>query len=136
MTCVVRARLAFALTLVALCLSLGAEAAGPKRVLLLHSFGRDFAPYDAIASVFRAELARNSTEPIVISEATLDAGRALTDREQRAFFDYLGARFEGSAPDLVVTMGPYPERLTRFFSVVKNPDGEGYVVDQAFGSGP
>lgn len=110
MTCVVRARLAFALTLVALCLSLGAEAAGPKRVLLLHSFGRDFAPYDAIASVFRAELARNSTEPIVISEATLDAGRALTDREQRAFFDYLGARFEGSAPDLVVTMGPYAAR--------------------------
>ena len=97
--------------MVALLVALGAEAAGPKRVLLLHSFGRDFAPYDTIASVFRAELARSSSEPIAIAEATLDAGRALTDKEQQAFFEYLGARFEGAAPDLVVTMGPHAARF-------------------------
>jgi hypothetical protein len=99
-------RAAFVSALIALFVALGAEAAGPKRVLILHSFGRDFAPYDTIASVFRAELARGLTEPVVISEATLDAGRPLTDKEQQAFFEYLGARFEGSTPDLVVTLGP------------------------------
>jgi hypothetical protein len=87
-------------------MAVDAAAAEPKRALLIHSFGRDFAPYDTIASVFRAELARGSAEPIVVSEATLDAGRALTDKEQQAFFEYLSARFEGSAPDLVVTIGP------------------------------
>ncbi|HYC15382.1 MAG TPA: histidine kinase, partial [Stellaceae bacterium] len=106
-----RMRAALAWALLALCVALGAEAAGPKRVLLLHSFGRDFAPYDAIASVFRAELARGSSDPIVISEATLDAGRTLTDKEQQAFFEYLRARFDGAAPDLVVTMGPAAARF-------------------------
>jgi signal transduction histidine kinase len=96
----------FALALVSLLVALGAEASDPKRVLILHSFGRDFAPYDTYASVFRAELARGSRAPIAFSEATLDAGRALTDSEQQAFVDYLKARFEGSAPDLVVTLGP------------------------------
>ncbi len=104
-------RAAVACALVALLFALGAEAAGPKRVLILHSFGRDFAPYDTIASVFRAELARGSTESVVISEATLDAGRTLTDKEQQAFFEYLGARFESSTPDLVVTLGPQAARF-------------------------
>jgi signal transduction histidine kinase len=101
-----RARAAYALTLLLLCLAVGAEAASPKRVLILHSFGRDFAPYDTYASVFRAELARSSSESIVFSEATLDAGRSLTEKEQQAFLDYLKARFEGLAPDVVVTLGP------------------------------
>jgi len=104
-------RAVLASALLAMCFAVAAEAAAPKHVLLLHSFGRDFAPYDGIASVFRAELARRSAEPIVISEATLDAGRAWTDKEQQAFFEYLGARFEGSAPDIVVTMGPPAARF-------------------------
>ena len=57
-------RAAFAGALAALFFPLGAEAAGSMNVLVLHSFGRDFAPYDTIASVFRTELARGSTEPI------------------------------------------------------------------------
>jgi hypothetical protein len=28
-----------------------------KRVLIIHSFGRDFAPYDAVIATFRRELA-------------------------------------------------------------------------------
>ena len=93
------------------CDSFAADAATPKRVLLIHSFGRDFAPYDTIASVFRTELARGSSEPIVLFEATLDAGRPITDEEERAFLDYLKARFAGPAPDLVVTIGPPAARF-------------------------
>jgi hypothetical protein len=39
---------------VILCTPLGAMAGKPKQVLLLHSFGRDFAPYDAIVAAVRA----------------------------------------------------------------------------------
>jgi hypothetical protein len=37
---------------ITLCTSVGALAAEPKRVLLLHSFGREFAPYDVIVASF------------------------------------------------------------------------------------
>jgi signal transduction histidine kinase len=109
-------RVARALTLAAIGLAVllvafDAVATVPKRVLLIHSFGRDFAPYDTIASVFRAELARGAKASVAVSEATLDAGRALTGKEQQAFFEYLSARFDGSAPDLVVTMGPPAARF-------------------------
>ena len=30
-------------------LSFAAEAAAPKRVLIIHSFGRDFGPFNAVA---------------------------------------------------------------------------------------
>ena len=93
------------------CDSLAADAATPKRVLLIHSFGRDFAPYDTIASVFRTELAKRSSQPIVLFEATLDAGRPVTNEEERAFLEYLRARFAGQAPDLVVTIGPPAARF-------------------------
>ncbi len=61
---IARVACGFCLVLFTLLFALGAEAAGPKRVLILHSFSRDFAPYDAIASTFRTDLARRSTEPL------------------------------------------------------------------------
>ena len=48
-------RLAIALFLLAL-LSAGAEAAAPKRVLVIHSFARDFAPYNVVGNALRTEL--------------------------------------------------------------------------------
>jgi signal transduction histidine kinase len=100
----------FAATLAAL-LSATADAAEPRHVLLIHSFGRDFAPYDTITAVFRTELAQRLPERVVIHEATLDAGRTVSKEEERAFFDYLRARFADRAPDLVVTIGPPAARF-------------------------
>ncbi|MFO1306057.1 MAG: hypothetical protein U1F54_20215 [Burkholderiales bacterium] len=65
-------------TLAAHPIALGAQAAGPNRVLVLHSFGHDFSQYDAIASVFRTGPARLSAEPLVVPETTLDAARKPT----------------------------------------------------------
>ena len=94
------------------CACPAADAASPKRVLIIHSFGRDFAPYDTIASVFRAELAKGASGPVVLYEATLDAGRPETNHaEEDTFATYLQARFAGSAPDLVVTIGPPAARF-------------------------
>lgn len=106
-----RVRAAFAWAIVALLFSFGVEAASPKRVLVLHSFGRDFAPYDTIASVFRTELARRAAEPITFVEANLDTGRLINDRAQRSLIDYLGARLAESPPDVVVTIGPPAARF-------------------------
>jgi hypothetical protein len=60
-----------------LCLSaLGAE---PKRVLLIHSFGRDFAPFNTFSGNFRTELARQSTDPIDGYEVSLESARFSPD---------------------------------------------------------
>ena len=70
-------------TLLVTCTCFAADAAPPQRVLIIHSFGRDFAPYDTIASVFRAELARRSSGPIVVYEATLDSGKTADEPRRR-----------------------------------------------------
>lgn len=80
---------------------------GPRRVLIVHSFGRDYAPYDAVIATFRRELASRSPEPVVFMEAALDAGREIGPAEQAAFVAYLDTRFSAPAPDLIVaSAGP------------------------------
>ncbi|HRP27224.1 MAG TPA: histidine kinase, partial [Burkholderiaceae bacterium] len=80
--------------------------AAAKRVLIVHSFGRDFAPYDAVSAAFRRELASRSPQPVLFLEAALDAGRAIGPDEESAFVAYLRARFADPRPDLVVGIGP------------------------------
>ena len=52
---------AILLTLAALSALSSAPATEPKRVLFLHSFGRDFAPYATTVDAIRAELMRDSS---------------------------------------------------------------------------
>ena len=106
-----RARTAWAWALFALLFALGAEAAAPKRVLILHSYGRDFAPYDVITSVFRTDLARRASGPITFVEANLDFRRASSDKDDRALLDLLRVRFDDGPPDVVVTIGPPAARM-------------------------
>jgi two-component system, LuxR family, sensor kinase FixL len=47
----------------------------PRRVLILQSFGRDFAPFSAFTSAFKMELALPSFEPIEFFEASLEVER-------------------------------------------------------------
>jgi signal transduction histidine kinase len=77
----------------------------PRRVLIIHSFGRDFAPFDAAIATFRRELASSSPQPVVFVEAALDAGRPIGPDEEAAFVAYLQARFSQPAPNLVVSSG-------------------------------
>ena len=88
-----------------------AQAASTKRVLIIHSFGRDFEPYGTIASVFRTELVRGSPDTTLLYEATFDAGRSASALEESTFREYLTARYDGNAPDLVVTLGPPAARF-------------------------
>jgi signal transduction histidine kinase len=107
-------RAAAAAALGLLRLPAGAQGSKPRSVLIVHSFGREIAPYAASIAVFRRELASRSPEPVVFIEAALDAGRALGPAEQEAFADYLRARFSDPPPDLIVSSaGPAAQFLVR-----------------------
>src|SRR5262245_20677084 len=47
--------------------------AEPQRVLLLHSFGPDFSPWNTITPRFREDLRKLSLHPIDLYEASLQA---------------------------------------------------------------
>jgi hypothetical protein len=68
-------RLASIFLLLLALLSAGAEAAAQKRVLIIHSFGRDFAPDAGTASTLRAELTQSLRQPVALQEASLDVER-------------------------------------------------------------
>src|ERR1700757_5286988 len=80
-------------------------AAEPKRVLLLHSFGPQFAPWAFFAGQFREELFKQSPNKIDLYEASLEGSRFQQPDEQRPVVDYLAALFGKRKPDLVVTLG-------------------------------
>src|SRR5436190_15971722 len=51
-------------------------AAEPKRVLMLHSFGRDFKPWSEYAQSIRAELQRQSPWPLDVTDHSLISARS------------------------------------------------------------
>ena len=83
----------------------GAESGQVKRVLILHSFGRDFAPFNATSSGFRTELARQSAAPIEFLEASLETARFGEGGSEIPFVDYLRALFADRPPHLLVPFG-------------------------------
>jgi signal transduction histidine kinase len=93
------------LSVVALLLAMTGEAfSEPKRVLLLHSFGRDFAPWSEYARTFREELSRQSPDPIDLYDASLATAR-FPDAEEGPFVEYLRTLFAKRQLDLVVAIG-------------------------------
>jgi signal transduction histidine kinase len=93
------------LSTVALLFVMTAEALSePKRVLLLHSFGPNFAPWNEYARAVREELGLQSKEPIDIFEASLATARS-ADKEEGPFVEYLRALFSKDQLDLVITIG-------------------------------
>src|SRR5436853_6025040 len=82
----------------------GAAFSEPKRVMLLHSFGREFAPWSEYARTIREELGQQSKEPIDIFEVSLASARSAED-EEGPFVDYLRALFGKRQLDLAITIG-------------------------------
>ncbi len=85
--------------------AVGPAAAEPRRVLLLHSFGPQFAPFVYIAAQFRDELFKQSSDKIDLYEASVDGARFQQPDEQGALIDYLGALFRSKKIDVIVTIG-------------------------------
>jgi hypothetical protein len=90
------------LMLLALPLSVTAE---PRQVLLLHSFEREFAPFDAFAGNFRTELSKNSPVPVDFYEVSLQLARSNEKPPEGPILDYMHAMFANRRLDLVVPIG-------------------------------
>ena len=88
--------------------SLGCQAgfaAESKRVMLLHSFGRDFKPWSEYAKTIRAELDRQSPWPLDITEHSLVSARFSDENPEAPFVEYLRALFAKRPLDLIVSIG-------------------------------
>ena len=81
----------------------GAAFSEPKRVLILHPFGRDFVPWSQYGKTFREELLRQSPEGIDLYETSLVSARS-GEIEEGPFAEYLRALFVNRQPDLVVAI--------------------------------
>ncbi len=77
----------------------------PKRILVLHSVGRDFSPWAELARSFRAEVDQKSLEPIDFYEASLSSERLGANKDEGALSNYLQALFAERRLDLVVSIG-------------------------------
>jgi signal transduction histidine kinase len=100
------------------CLTAGAE---PKRVMLIHSFGRDFAPYNTFSAVLRSELVSYYSGPVDVLEVTLDSARSGDTVQEELLVDYLASLSSLRRLDLVIPIGGPAVRFAqghreRFFS--------------------
>ncbi len=80
-------------------------AAEPKRVLVLHSFGRDFKPWSEHAKAIRTELDRQSPWPLEIIEKEFVTARSGNENAEAPFVEYLRALFPDRPLDLIVSIG-------------------------------
>src|SRR6187200_1100011 len=91
-----------------LAVSLGCPAgyaAESKRVMLLHSFGRDFKPWSEYARTIRVELNRQSPWPLDITEHSLVTARSPDEDPEVPFVEYLRALSAKRLPDIIVSIG-------------------------------
>jgi signal transduction histidine kinase len=87
------------------------STAGLQDVLMIDSFGRDFAPYDAIASSFRTVLTEISPRPIEFLEVSLETVR-FESPEDEPVADYIRSLCRRRRFDLVLLNG---EPAARFW---------------------
>ena len=62
-------------------------AAEPKRVMMLHSFGRDFRPWIEYARAIRTELDRQSPWPLEIIDHSLLTARSSDENPEGPFVE-------------------------------------------------
>ena len=77
----------------------------PKRIMILHSVGREFRPWNEYARAIRAELDRQSRWPLDVQEHSLVAARSDDPNPEPPFLDYLRALYASHPPDLVIGVG-------------------------------
>jgi PAS domain S-box-containing protein len=78
---------------------------GPKQVLILYSYGRNFSPYNTIASTFETELAQQSRIPIEFHEVSLEGEMFTGSKYDERTIRYIQTLFSDCQPDLIVPVG-------------------------------
>jgi signal transduction histidine kinase/ABC-type uncharacterized transport system substrate-binding protein len=85
--------------------TLQAATTQSKRVMLLHSFGREFKPWSEYATAIREELHRQSPWLLDITEQSVVTARSSDEDPEAAFVEYLRALFAKQPLDLIVSLG-------------------------------
>jgi signal transduction histidine kinase len=99
-----------------------AQRGEPKRVLILHSFGRDFRPWSAYALRIKAELERQSQWPLELQEHTLLTARFNDPGPEAPFVDYLRSLYTGHPPDIVLSIGAPAARFVQKYRAQLFPE--------------
>jgi signal transduction histidine kinase len=80
-------------------------AAEPKRVMVLHSFGRDVKPWSEYSKSIRTELERQSPWPLEIIDQSLVTTLYADENPEAPFVEYLRALYAKRPLDLIVSIG-------------------------------
>jgi signal transduction histidine kinase len=80
-------------------------ASDRKQIMILHSVGREFRPWNEYARAMRAEFARQSNWRLDIQEHALVAARSSDIHPEAHFIEYLRALYSGQPPDLIIAVG-------------------------------
>ena len=94
----------------------------PKRVLMLHSFGRDFPPWSAYALRIKAELVRQSQWPLELQEHILLTARFDNPGPETPFVDYLRSLYADRPPDIVLSIGAPAARFVQKYRAQLFPE--------------
>jgi PAS domain S-box-containing protein len=81
------------------------SAAATRHVLLLHSFEREFAPFDSFVASLRTELSRRFPEPINFVEVSLQPARFGEIPQEAPVVNYLLSILASQPMDLAVSIG-------------------------------
>jgi signal transduction histidine kinase len=122
---VLAARLCVCLVLLATILpgpASGEPRGEPKRVLMLHSFGRDFLPWSVFARTIRTELEQQSPWPLELQEHNLLSARFNNPGPEAPFVDYLRSLYSGHPPDIVVSIGAPAARFVQTYRAQLFPE--------------
>lgn len=93
-----------------------------KRVLVLHSFGREFRPWSEYARDIKAELERQSPWPLDIQEHALLTARFNKPGPEAPFVEYLDSLYQGARPDIVLSIGAPAARFAQSYRAQLFPD--------------
>ncbi|WP_442895108.1 sensor histidine kinase [Bradyrhizobium sp. AZCC 2230] len=93
-----------------------------KRVLILHSFGREFRPWSEYARSIKAGLEQQSPWPLDIQEHALLTARFNNPGPEAPFVEYLHSLYQGAPPDIVLSIGAPAARFAQRYRGELFPD--------------
>jgi signal transduction histidine kinase len=93
-----------------------------KRVLILHSFGREFRPWSEYARSIKAGLEQQSPWPLDIQEHALLTARFNNPGPEAPFVEYLHSLYQGAPPDIVLSIGAPAARFLQRYRGKLFPD--------------
>ncbi|MCG2665693.1 ATP-binding protein [Bradyrhizobium sp. GCM10023182] len=93
-----------------------------KRVLILHSFGREFRPWSEYARSIKAGLEQRSSWPLDIQEHALLSARFNNPGPEAPFVEYLASLYQGAPADIVLSIGAPAARFVQRYRAKLFPD--------------